>query len=148
MKFNFKSIFSFVAVALLIIVGFLLITSKAEEGYLNIAGQKIKIEIADTPEAQSRGLSGRKSLPETEGMLFVFEQPGKYAFWMKDMNFAIDMIWLTEDLKVVFIKKNATPDSYPTSFVPEENAQYVLEVVSGFADKHGLEVGDEAELIF
>ena len=75
--------------------------------HVKIAGQVIKVELAITPEARARGLSGRQGLTQDEGMLFVFDTPGKYPFWMKDMNFAIDMIWISEDSKVVYIKKDA-----------------------------------------
>ena len=112
--------------------------------YLKIAGVDLKVEIVSTPEALSKGLSGRNSMGEDEGMLFVFDHPDKYAFWMKDMNFSLDMIWLDQDLKVVYIEKNAKPESYPKTFGPNQNSLYVLEVVSGFSDKHNLKIGDIA----
>ena len=120
-----------------------------------INGVQINVEIALTPEARTQGLSGRASLGEKEGMLFVFDAPGKYGFWMKDMNFPIDIVWFTpsegneaglaEDLRVVSIKKDARPESYPESFTPDEEAKYVLEVESGFADKYNIQVGDRVE---
>jgi uncharacterized membrane protein (UPF0127 family) len=116
--------------------------------YITIAGQELKIDLALTEVDKNRGLSGRPVLNKDEGMLFVFEKPGKLSFWMKDMNFPIDIIWIGEDLKVVYIKKNATPASYPDAFQPGENdkdAKYVLEVVAGFSDKYNLKIGDLAE---
>ena len=116
--------------------------------YVKIAGQNIKVELALTSAEQTQGLSGRPNLNENEGMLFVFTNPGKYPFWMKDMNFSIDIIWLSEDLKAVYIKKYARPESYPETYGPGENdgnAKYVLEVMSGFSDKNNLKVGDSAE---
>ena len=110
--------------------------------YVRIAGQEIKVDLAITPAEQEQGLSGRSALAEDEGMLFVFNQPGKYLFWMKDMNFAIDMIWITEDMSVVYIKKNALPELYPETYGPDTPALYVLEVPAGFSDKHNLKVGD------
>src|SRR3989338_7646161 len=110
-----------------------------------INGVEINVELASTPEARAQGLSGRASLGENEGMLFIFEKPGKYDFWMKDMNFPIDIIWLASDLRVVYIKKDARPESYPESFVSNEEAKYVLEVVSGFSDKYNLQIWDRAE---
>lgn len=117
--------------------------------YVKIAGQKIKVDLALTPAQQNQGLSGRSALLENEGMLFVFDTPGKYSFWMKDMNFPIDMIWIqgenTADLKIVYIKKNARPELYPETYGPDREANYVLEVVSGFAEKNNLQVGDSVE---
>ncbi|MFA5932014.1 MAG: DUF192 domain-containing protein [Candidatus Paceibacterota bacterium] len=113
--------------------------------YVKIAGQNIKVDLALTSEIQEKGLSGRTELKENEGMLFVFPQPGQYAFWMKDMNFPLDIIWIGEDLKVVYIQKNALPESYPESFSPGKNAKYVLEVSTNFADKNNLKEGDSVE---
>ena len=114
---------------------------------VKIAGQDIKVDIADTPEKQTQGLSGRPSLREDEGMLFIFKNPGLYSFWMKDMNFAIDMIWIGEDMRAVHIKKDARPEDGLTPFGPKVNSKYVLEVVSGFSDKYGLKEGDLAEFL-
>ncbi len=111
-----------------------------------IAGQSIKVDLALTKETQIQGLSGRAELKENEGMLFIFDHSGIYPFWMKDMNFPIDMIWVNENMKVVYIKKNARPELFPEMYTPNENAKYVLEVVSGFSDKNNLKVGDEVEL--
>ena len=114
-------------------------------GYLKIAGQNIKVDIADTPALREQGLSGRQVLGDSEGMLFVFPQSGTHGFWMKDMNFAIDIIWIGEDMKVVYIEKDAQPDSYPNTFGPNENAKYVLEVSAGFSEKNNVKVGDRVE---
>ena len=80
-------------------------------------------------------------------MLFVFDKPGQYPFWMKDMNFAIDIIWIGEDLRVVYIKKDARPELYPETYTPTENAKYVLEVPAGFSEKNNLKVGDSASFL-
>ncbi|MBU4141500.1 DUF192 domain-containing protein, partial [Patescibacteria group bacterium] len=66
---------------------------KIEE--IKIGGKIIKVEIADMPEKQAKGLSGRKFLAENHGMLFVFTSPDHYSFWMKDMNFSLDFIWIS-----------------------------------------------------
>lgn len=115
--------------------------------YIKIAGKILKVELAITPQTQEQGLSGRKELKEDEGMLFVFNHMDKYSFWMKDMNFALDIIWLDEDLRVVYIKKNATPESYPETFTPNQNAKYVLEVLSQFSEKNNLKERDKVEFI-
>ena len=111
--------------------------------YVNIAGQKLEVELALTPEEQAQGLGGKTGLGANESMLFVFERPERHYFWMKDMNFAIDIIWLSEDLRVVYIKKDAQPDNFLETYGPDENSKYVLEVNAGFSDKHNLKVGDE-----
>lgn len=114
---------------------------------VKIAGKIIKVELALTPKEREQGLSGRKELKNDEGMLFVFEQPGKYPFWMRDMNFPIDIVWLGEDLRVVYIKKNASPESYPETFIPKKEAKYVLEIIASFSEKNNLQEGDKVEFL-
>ncbi|MFA5095344.1 MAG: DUF192 domain-containing protein [Candidatus Paceibacterota bacterium] len=119
----------------------------SEINYIKIAGKTLKIDLALTSEIQAKGLSGRNTLKEDEGMLFVFNYTGKYSFWMKDMNFSIDIIWIGEDLRVVYIKKDARPESYPEAFAPDRDAKYVLEVLSQFSEKNNLKEGDKVEFL-
>lgn len=119
-----------------------------EKQTISFLDQTMKVYIADNPRTRTRGLSNKTYLPEGKGMLFVFEKPDKYSFWMKDMNFAIDMIWIDEKGKVVYIEKNATPESYPTSFMTNKDALYVLEVNAGFVTQKGIKVGTVFDLGF
>ena len=84
-------------------------------------------EISRTPEARAEGLSDRDSLCNTCAMLFVFDTPGKYGFWMKDMRFAIDILWL-KDGKIIYKKSKASPEERET-FVPPEEADSVIEIL-------------------
>ena len=61
-------------------------------------------------------------------MLFIFERSGRYGFWMKEMRFAIDIVWIGEDLRIVHIAADVTPETYPEVFKPPEAARYVLEM--------------------
>ena len=88
----------------------------------------------------------RRIMPENRGMLFVFPSDGIYAFWMKGMLFSIDMLWLAADGTIVYLVQNASPDTYPHSFVPDKTARYVLELPAGFARSHGVGVGDIVRL--
>jgi uncharacterized membrane protein (UPF0127 family) len=81
------------------------------------------------------------------GMLFIFPTPDQYAFWMKEMNFPIDILWVSTENKVVYIKENATPESYPELFSPEEDASVVLEVPSGDAKKYNFSIGQEVTIL-
>ncbi|MEO5635148.1 MAG: DUF192 domain-containing protein [Candidatus Paceibacterota bacterium] len=148
MKKHFKFLIAIVFAILLIFLIFHK-TNKVEAPnpqYINIGGQKLQVDIADTPVKREQGLSGRTGLKVNEGMLFDFPNSGIYSFWMKDMKFPIDIIWINEEGKIVYIKKNALPDSYPALFTPENNSKYVLEVVSGFCDKYNIKIGDRVEL--
>lgn len=106
----------------------------------------MKLERAAMPEARQHGLSNREYLPRHEGMLFIFNEPGEHCFWMKDMKFSIDIIWLDQDKKVVDIKENVAPDTYPNSFCPTSLSKYVVEVNAGVTRQAGLGVGSAIDL--
>lgn len=103
----------------------------------------VRVDVADTSALREKGLSGRASLSEESGMWFVYEKNGIYSFWMPDMHFPIDIIWFDENLRVVYVQKNATPESYPHVFTPDVPARYVLEVPAGFVQKNGVILGDK-----
>lgn len=107
----------------------------------------IPVTAASTEAEQRQGLSGRTILAAEEGMLFVFARPDVYGFWMKDMNFPLDIIWINENSEVIYIARDLKPDSFPNIFKPKEKALYVLEVNSGFAANHAIQVGDHATFI-
>jgi uncharacterized membrane protein (UPF0127 family) len=110
-----------------------------------IGNTAVQVEVEDTDASREQGLSGRTSLAEGSGMLFVFDSPGKYGFWMKDMNFAIDMLFMDASGKIVTIAADASPAGYhlnpPQVFYPASPVMYVLEVPAGFAAGHGIAEG-------
>ena len=114
---------------------------------IKLAGVNLTVDLATDDATREQGLSARNNLSEDQGMLFIFDTPGHYAFWMKDMNFPIDMIWIDQNLKVVYIQKDAEPSSYPNLFTPKVNAKYVLEVFSGFSEKNNLKIGDSVQFL-
>lgn len=112
---------------------------------LKINDQVLKIEIADEETERIKGLSGRDTLAENSGLLFVFEKEAYYSIWMKEMNFPIDIAWLDKNKKIVHLESNVSPDTYPKTFVSKEPALYVLEVSAGFFTKNNIKAGDQAE---
>jgi len=113
---------------------------------VEIHGQTIRVSIADTPALRERGLGGRAALSPDEGMLFVFPQDGTYAFWMKDMRFSIDILWIAHDGTIVHIAPSVSPDTYPHSFAPQELARFVLELPAGYAQAHTIQRGDTVKM--
>lgn len=113
---------------------------------VRLKGETIRVTIADTQEARAQGLSGRASLARNEGMLFVFDADGQYGFWMKDMLFAIDILWLNKDGEILYIVESAMPQSYPEAFVPPTPARLVLELPAGWVRTHGVSIGDKVSL--
>ncbi len=114
-----------------------------------IHGKTIKLEIADSIEEKEKGLSQREALSEDTGMLFLFDKPGKYQFWMKDMQFPIDIIYINNE-KVVTIYKDVqhTIDNVPNLnlYQPKQDANRVLELNGGKADELKLKEGDSLKL--
>lgn len=102
-------------------------------------------ELALTKKQRTIGLSQKESMERDKAMLFVFKKEGYHSFWMKDVNFALDIIWLDSDKTVVGIKRDVQPcqDKCP-SLTPRSKSKYVLEVVAGEAQN--IEVGDKMEL--
>ena len=93
--------------------------------------------------SRMKGLSGVEYLSSDQGMLFVFEYSGIYPFWMKDMLIPIDIIWINEDFKIVYIEVNLNPNTYPKSFGPkQETSRFVLEVSAGIVNMFDIKIGD------
>ncbi len=100
---------------------------------LVVGDEEFAVEVVDTPLSRAQGLGGREGLATSTGMLFVFEEPDSYSFWMKDMVFPIDIIWIDTDWCVVNVAYNVSPDTYPDHFTPSGKASFVLEVNAGVA---------------
>lgn len=109
---------------------------------LTIANKSYQLEIANTPTKQQQGLSNRNSMDKDKGMLFEFQKPAAACFWMKDMNFPIDMIWLDSTKKVIKLQNNVVPATFPKTFCPDQPASYVVELSSGQAQQANLKLGD------
>ena len=114
---------------------------------VKLAGQTIQAEVAATLEARAKGLSGRRVLKPGQGMLFVFDRADYYPFWMKEMRFPIDIVWI-DNGQVVDFAAEAPPDHRPERpvYKPRAPASLVLELPAGFVQKYGLKMGDKAEL--
>lgn len=119
----------------------------SQQQVVQLHGHLYGMTVMRTDEELQRGLSGTQSLPADQAMLFVFPTDDKWAMWMKDMNYPIDMVWLGDDKKVVYMVKNAQPSSYPkTQFKPDTNTRYVIELPSGTIERTGIAIGDPAGL--
>ena len=110
---------------------------------IRIGNTPVKVTVADTEEKRVAGLSGFDSLPPKQGMWFVFDKEGDYGIWMKDMRFAIDIIWVSESGRIVGIAEHATPESYPKVFTSSAPARYILEVSAGFIEQYNISAQDD-----
>lgn len=111
---------------------------------LQLGDGAFSAQLARTDEEQIKGLSGTASLAQDKAMIFVFSEDGRWPIWMKDMRYPIDIVWLDKDKTVVYIVKNAAPDSYPKSFAPKEKARYVVELAAGTTDQKRIIIGRKA----
>lgn len=103
---------------------------------ITIGDKKYKVEIADTPEKQEKGLMGREFLPENQGMLFIYDEPQDLSYWMKNTLISLDIIFIDDDMEVVSVKQGQPMSEEP---ITEDDVQYVLEVNSN----SGIEEGDQ-----
>ncbi len=110
---------------------------------LVIGGTKFSIEKAATPADRAKGLGSRYTIAPDQAMLFIFETDDKHCFWMKDMQFAIDIMWLNADKQIVYIAEGVRPESFPITFCPETSARYVVEVAAGTASRLNIRLGQQ-----
>jgi len=106
------------------------------------------VELAKTNEETEKGLMFRNHLDKDKGMLFIFEKQDIYPFWMKNTLIALDIIWIDENKKIVFISQNNQPcltNNCP-SVNPGAKAKYVLEINAGVAEELGIKTGEYLQL--
>lgn len=119
------------------------VNTPMETSVITINNTEVEVEIASTTAEQKQGLSGRMFLKEGAGMLFIFTQGGEKGFWMKDMFFPIDIIWVDANTCILGIEKDVSPDSYPRIFYSPTETLYVFEVNAGDSTRLGLQIGDK-----
>ena len=110
---------------------------------LSIGQARVEAFVADTESLRRKGLGGRDGLSGDQAMLFIFDNPARYGIWMKDMRFPIDIFWVDEMMRIVFIKESVLPSTYPEVFRPVLPVKYVLETGAGFAKRNRVKIGDE-----
>lgn len=109
---------------------------------VRINSHQITLILADTEQRKITGLSGSKPLKDNEGMLFQFPTPGHYGFWMKDMNYSLDFIYLLKN-KVVEVRSTVSPNTYPNVLFSAKPFDAMIEVKAGTAHKIRVQIADE-----
>jgi hypothetical protein len=110
--------------------------------------KRVLLEVAATERERNRGLMFRSRLQENRGMLFVFEQPGRPAFWMKNTYLSLDIVFLSDHGVVVELFEGVPPcpmEPCPR-YAPNGPSKYVIEVLGGFAARHAVRKGDRVRL--
>lgn len=119
-------------------------TKDIQQPHAGLGNRVVQLEVARTPAAQNKGLSNRESLAYNQGMLFTYDATGYRCFWMKDMQFSIDIIWITSAQTITHIDTDVSPGTYPKKYCA--HSQYVLEVPAGTASASGATTGQKIRL--
>lgn len=110
---------------------------------IKINDKIVELQIADEPLERNIGLMSQEKLPYDKGMLFIYEEPGNYSFWMYKMEFALDIIWFDEKGNVVHIEQDVPPcktePEYCKLYDPQQDALYVFEAAAGFVEMFGID---------
>lgn len=118
-------------------------SSQKEIKEIIIRGHTIHAEVSRTAETNTLGLSGREEICRSCGMLFLFPEKSRHSFWMKGMQFNLDIIWISDN-RIVGIEKRVFHDDKKLSVLrPEVEVDRVLEVRAGLSDEWGIAMGDE-----
>ncbi len=119
---------------------------KTEQVKLQVGESEFLVEVRDDDQERALGLSFRETLEDTEGMVFVFDSPDRPVFWMKDMLFDLDVVWI-RDGEVVGVQENVPAPTLErpiaTTMVPLVEVDMVLEVPAGVVERQGISLGDE-----
>lgn len=113
--------------------------------WLTSGQQTYYLEKATTEAAREKGLGGRVAMAQNRGMLFVFEKPAIQCFWMKDMQFPLDIIWLDAEKRVTYVATDVSPASYPQNYCGGDATRYVLELRAGEAKRADITLGKTLE---
>ncbi len=144
LKENIRLLLGAIVVIFIIVLSITLILSNKKSTKVIVNDKTFNVTIAKTDEEKQIGLSGRDKIAENQGMLFVFDTADYYSFWMKEMKFPIDIIYINGD-KVVTVIENAKPPSSSfedlTIYQPQEKSNKVLEVSAGSSDKYNIKSG-------
>lgn len=150
-----------IIIAVIVILGLIVLTVRfnpfaglfKKTAKVEINNHTFTAEVAQTDSEKQIGLSGRVSIADDRGMLFLFDNPGYYSFWMKKMQFPIDIIFIKDNKIVTIFKQVAPPptdkevaDNELPIYTPQAEANKVLEINSGLVDKYGIKTGDTVKI--
>lgn len=141
-KLRYSSIF--ILLSLAVVLAYFIVKYQNQQTKLSqitINNKIINVEIADTDAKREKGLSFHKPLTDDEGMLFVFENSGFYGFWMKNMQFDLNFIWINNG-RVVDITENVSHNNQERIYQSKVMVDEVLEVNAGFVKLNRIRIGD------
>jgi uncharacterized membrane protein (UPF0127 family) len=113
---------------------------------ITIGSTSVQASVADSLPERIQGLSDTPYLPDGVVKLFAFGAEGEHSIWMKDMNYALDILWVSKAGNVVHIEENISPDTFPESFASPKPAWYVIEANAGFVASSSIKLGDSVRV--
>lgn len=123
-----------------------MVNSFAPKTSVHVGSGFYDVDLANTDAARNKGLAGIDDLGVNGGLLMDFKSSGEWGIWMKGMKVPIDIIWLDQGKKVIYIKKGANPSTGTTvTYTPKSPARYVLELPAGSVDKSAIQIGQVAQ---
>lgn len=144
LKENFRLLLGTAVVILAAVLVISLILGNKKTTKVSVNNKTFNVAIARTDEERQIGLSKKNKLDENSGMLFVFDNPDFYSFWMKEMKFPIDIIYINGN-KVIMVIENVKPPSSSNSdltlYQSDEKSDKVLELNAGASQKYNIKKG-------
>jgi uncharacterized membrane protein (UPF0127 family) len=124
------------------------VAQKNEIKEVLIGNKKYELEVVKTSQDLEKGLAKFENINDNQGMLFIFDTPGRWSIWMKDMKFNIDIVFLNENKEVVTIFQNVKFETHENVFqyrkyLPELDSKYVIELKEGEIEKNKIKLGDK-----
>jgi uncharacterized protein len=153
MAFNRMGTSFIVASIIFLAIIFVLVQSKtgminSERAKVEVSGNTVKVEIADSPEEWSKGLMFRDSLEENQGMLFIFPDEKYRNFWMKNTFIPLDIIFISSDFEIIDVTTmQPCKQDICLSYKSQKPARYVLELNAGYAGEKQISIGDKINLL-
>ncbi len=153
-----KIIAAIIGLIVIVIIGFLIfsavrsnssIFSFLNKSSVTINNHKFDLSVAKSDKEKQVGLSDKKSLSENSGMIFTFDKPDYYPFWMRNMHFPIDILFIANN-KIVTIYRNVQPPKSNNEelpiYRPSQPADTAIELPAGTADKYNIQEGDTVKI--
>ena len=132
-------------VAGLLILLFLNQPSPSPTTSAQIGSLTYNLELAQTNNQRIQGLSGRDLLQPQQGLMLTYRQAADHGIWMKDMRFALDIIWLDTNRRVIGLAQEVQPDSYPQVYRADQASQFIIEIGAGQVERAGLKLADKVK---
>lgn len=144
-SFLWRSPMPYIGIGVVVVLGALItayvVQRTGASTQVQLGSGEYQLRVAHTERARVAGLAGVTQLSENGGLLMDFESDGQWGIWMKGMKIPIDIVWLNSNKQVVHIVENASPDTPETTYLPLEEARYVVELAAGAVSRDGITQG-------